>query len=158
MTRQLVKHEHDSATDVDFPESARIRQAARHWGSSVRRPPSLKVDTASPSRDIERAVRTTDSHPWALLRKALAGHPGADVLEGIVAGHWLAATDDPLTTPPAARSSAEDTRPAERRRRYARLLKRLDAWAADTSGFDERVAPVIEEALRETAPRHFPDE
>jgi len=38
------------------------------------------------------------------------------------------------------------------------LLKRLDEWAADTSGFDDRVAPLIDEALRETAPRHFPDE
>jgi len=46
----------------------------------------------------------------------------------------------------------------DRRRRYASLLKRLDEWAADTSGFDDRVAPLIDEALRETAPRHFPDE
>jgi len=46
----------------------------------------------------------------------------------------------------------------ERRRRYAKLIRTMREWMEDTSGFDERVAPIIEKTLRETAPRHFPDE
>lgn len=42
-----------------------------------------------------------------------------------------------------------------RRRRYAALMRRLYEWANEPGGFDERVAPLIEDALKETAPRHF---
>lgn len=44
----------------------------------------------------------------------------------------------------------------DRRKRYARLSVLLDEWASEPPEFDSRVGPLIEEALRESAPRHFP--
>lgn len=44
----------------------------------------------------------------------------------------------------------------DRRERYARLSALLDEWASEPPEFDSRVGPLIEEALRESAPRHFP--
>jgi hypothetical protein len=45
----------------------------------------------------------------------------------------------------------------ERQRRYAHLSALLDKWAAEQSDFDSRVGPLIEQALRDSAPRHFPE-
>ncbi|HUU99100.1 MAG TPA: N-6 DNA methylase [Phycisphaerae bacterium] len=44
----------------------------------------------------------------------------------------------------------------ERRRRYAQLSTLLDEWASETDDFDSRVGPMIEQALKELAPRHSP--
>ncbi|MFH1111231.1 MAG: hypothetical protein V1790_18840 [Planctomycetota bacterium] len=44
----------------------------------------------------------------------------------------------------------------DRRKRYARLSALLDEWASEPPEFDSRVGPLIEKALRESAPRHFP--
>ena len=44
----------------------------------------------------------------------------------------------------------------DRRKRYARLSALLDEWAREPPEFDSRVGPLIEQALRESAPRHFP--
>ena len=44
----------------------------------------------------------------------------------------------------------------ERRRRYAQLSALLDEWATEPEDFDSRVGPLIEQALRDSAPRHFP--
>ena len=60
-------------------------------------------------------------------------------------------TRQPDNRPPGDPVTAE-----ERRRRFAEFVRTLHEWAEDTSGFDERVAPIIKETLRETAPRHFP--
>jgi len=38
--------------------------------------------------------------------------------------------------------------------RYARLSALLEEWTNDESGFDERVEPVIDRALKDSAPRH----
>ena len=46
-------------------------------------------------------------------------------------------------------------RQLRRRRRYAALMRLLNEWADDPSDFDERVAPLIDDALKEAAPRHF---
>ena len=46
----------------------------------------------------------------------------------------------------------------ERRRRYAHLSVLLDEWAGEQSDFDSRVAPLIEQALRDSSPRHFPND
>jgi len=59
---------------------------------------------------------------------------------------------------PNDRPPGDPLTPDERRRRYAKLVRTLRKWMEDTSGFDERVAPIIEKTLRETAPRNFPDE
>jgi hypothetical protein len=59
---------------------------------------------------------------------------------------------------PDNRPPGDPLTPDERRRRYAELRRTLREWANDPSDFDDRVYPLIEEALRETAPRHFPDE
>ena len=45
----------------------------------------------------------------------------------------------------------------QRTDRYARALALLDKWTSENADFDARVAPLIEDALRETAPRHIPD-
>jgi len=160
MTTELLEYEHEFTTEADLPrpESAPPREAARRWSWSTNTSLPSVARSASPSRDIDRAVGISDAVLWDRLRHALAGHHGAEAVAALVASRWLEAGHEPFAAAPAPRSSAEDMRLAARRRRYARLLKRLDDWAADTSGFDERVAPLIEEALRETAPRHFPDE
>ena len=44
----------------------------------------------------------------------------------------------------------------DRRKRYARLSALLDEWASEPPEFDSRVGPLIEEALSESALRHFP--
>ena len=55
----------------------------------------------------------------------------------------------------ALRTAAEPPQgPEERRRRYARLSALLDEWAAEADDFDTHVGPLIERALRESAPRH----
>ena len=59
----------------------------------------------------------------------------------------------PGSPPPSDPAEIED-----RRRRYARLVRKMREWLDDTSGFDERVGPIIEETLRQTAPRHFPED
>jgi hypothetical protein len=51
----------------------------------------------------------------------------------------------------------DQTKKVDRRRRYAQLSKLLDEWTNDPSDFDRCVDPLIQEALRETSPRHFPD-
>jgi len=160
MTPELIEYENDSATDVDLhrSESSPALEAARHWKWSIKMSPPLAARSTSPSRDIDSVVGTRDAHLWGRLRNAMTGHHGAEALVVLVASRWLEAKDDPFPATPARRSAAENIELSERRRRYARLLKRLDEWSADTSGFDEHVAPLIEEALRETAPRHFPDE
>ncbi|MFH1746576.1 MAG: N-6 DNA methylase [Planctomycetota bacterium] len=43
----------------------------------------------------------------------------------------------------------------ERRRRYAHLSALLDEWAAEPEDFDSHVGPLIEQALRDSATRHF---
>lgn len=160
MTTELLEYKHESTTDVDLPrpESAAPREAARRWNWSIRTSPPSVARSASPSRDIDRAVGTSDAVLWDRLRHALTGHHGAEAVAALVASRWLEARHEPFTAVPAPGASAESPELADRRRRYARLLERLEEWAADTSGFDERVAPLIEKALRETAPRHFPDE
>jgi hypothetical protein len=45
-----------------------------------------------------------------------------------------------------------------RRRRYAHLSTLLDEWAAEQDDFDARVGPLIEQALRDSAPRHLPED
>ena len=47
---------------------------------------------------------------------------------------------------------------ADRRRRYADLDVTLDEWSKEESDFDKVVGPLIDSALRESAPRHFDDE
>jgi hypothetical protein len=41
--------------------------------------------------------------------------------------------------------------------RFGRALALLDKWTNENAEFDARVSPQIEKALRETAPRHFPE-
>lgn len=41
--------------------------------------------------------------------------------------------------------------------RYARASALLDKWASEKGDFDDRVYPRIERALRDSAPRHFPE-
>jgi N-6 DNA Methylase len=41
--------------------------------------------------------------------------------------------------------------------RFGRALALLDKWTSENADFDARVGPQIEKALRETAPRHFPE-
>ncbi|MFN0010189.1 MAG: class I SAM-dependent DNA methyltransferase [Phycisphaerales bacterium] len=41
--------------------------------------------------------------------------------------------------------------------RLGRALALLDKWTRENADFDARVGPQIERALRETAPRHFPE-
>jgi len=45
----------------------------------------------------------------------------------------------------------------DRLRRYAEVSRLLDEWANEPGDYDERMSALLEEALRETAPRHFPD-
>jgi len=160
MTTELLEYAHDLTTDVDLSrfESALTREAARRWNCSTTMSPPVAASSDSPSRDIGNVVGGPDAANWQRLRNALTDHHGAEALTTLVASRWLEARDEPFTTAPAPPSPAESPKMADRRRRYARLLGRIEEWAADTSGFDERVAPLIEEALRETAPRHFPDE
>ena len=47
---------------------------------------------------------------------------------------------------------------SDRRRRHAIVMALIEEWSADESGFDEEVGPLIESALRESAPRHFEKE
>ncbi|MEK7730302.1 MAG: hypothetical protein AAB363_00435 [Planctomycetota bacterium] len=56
--------------------------------------------------------------------------------------------------PRAESDASEDVN--DRRERYARLSALLDEWASEPPEFDSCVGPLIEEALRESAPRHFP--
>lgn len=44
-----------------------------------------------------------------------------------------------------------------KRKRYAELARAVQDWKNDSSDFDERIAPKIEAAMRETDSRHFPD-
>jgi hypothetical protein len=46
----------------------------------------------------------------------------------------------------------------DRRKRYARVSALLDEWESEPPDFDSYVGPLIEQALRESAPRHFPEE
>jgi hypothetical protein len=46
----------------------------------------------------------------------------------------------------------------DRRARYARVSALLDEWESEPPDFDSCVGPLIEQALRESAPRHFPEE
>jgi hypothetical protein len=46
----------------------------------------------------------------------------------------------------------------DRRERYARVSALLDEWESEPPDFDSCVGPLIEQALRESAPRHFPEE
>lgn len=59
----------------------------------------------------------------------------------------------------ALRAASEPPQePEERRRRYAHLSTLLDEWANEEDGFDSRVGPLIEQALRDSAPRHFAED
>ena len=42
--------------------------------------------------------------------------------------------------------------------RYARACALLDKWSKEDPAFDKEVGALIEEALRESSPRHFPPE
>jgi len=41
--------------------------------------------------------------------------------------------------------------------RYARASALLDQWSSESDDFDSRVDPLLQKALRESAPRHFPE-
>lgn len=65
--------------------------------------------------------------------------------------------NDSLGTPSGLHVMSDtDGEVGDRRKRYARLSALLDEWASEPPEFDSRVGPLIEEALRESAPRHFP--
>jgi len=158
MTTELLEFDRESATDTDLsaPEPDKAERAradvVRVWSTERRNPTSRFFNrlhlTGAETYEIDR-------ESWRHFDRALDTHVALAHLRmsfssDVETRHTHPAT---LFTPPV-----EETKNADRRRRYARLLKRLDEWAADMTGFDERVAPLIEEALRETAPRHFPDE
>jgi len=46
----------------------------------------------------------------------------------------------------------------ERRRRYTALMRKMDEWAREPREIDDEIEPLIEQFLRETAPRLFPDD
>lgn len=56
-----------------------------------------------------------------------------------------------------AKRAAYSLAPVDVSARYARALALLDKWTSENAEFDARVDPLIEKALRETAPRHFPE-
>jgi hypothetical protein len=59
----------------------------------------------------------------------------------------------------ALRTASEEVgEPDDRRRRYTRLSELLDEWSTEQNDFDARIGPIIEEALRESAPRHNTEE
>jgi len=46
----------------------------------------------------------------------------------------------------------------DRQQRYDELSRLLDEWANEPQAFDTQVDSLIEQALRETSPRLFPDQ
>ena len=69
------------------------------------------------------------------------------------AGHRRAESTDARSSRRAESKAGEDVTAC--RERYARLSALLDEWASEPPDFDSRVGRLIEDALRESAPRHF---
>jgi hypothetical protein len=158
MTTELLEFDRWSATDTDLsaPEPDKAERAradvVRVWSTERRNPTSRFFGrlhlTGAESYEIDR-----DS--WLHFDRALSTYVTlahlrmafpTDAIEN--RGQFFGLLTSSLD---------KMTSKVDRRRRYAKLSNLLEEWANDDSGFDEHVAPLIEEALRESSPRHFPD-
>lgn len=111
---------------------------------------------AYPTRDKPYSVDSKDLEAWRVFDESLAGILRCESRSAVSTAlselrHGAGLSGFRLSR----RGERSDS--ADRMRRYAELSSLLDEWAVDPSDFDKSVAPLIVEALRETAPRHFPE-
>jgi len=124
---------------------------------------STDTDMSAPGPEKTERARAEVVRAWLIVRLSFASrflsrlHPTIEEAYSIDAESWRR-FDRTLAGFRDFAPLVGETRAADRRRRYAKLSSLLDEWTNDPSDFDDRVAPLIEEALRETSPRHFPDE
>lgn len=157
MTTELLEFDRWSTTDTDLspPKPDKAEQAkaevVRAW-SIDRKSPTWRFFShlhlsGEESYDL-------DPEPWRRFDRLLSTYVTVSHL------HMTFPTDVIEKRTPFSSlfaSLGANLEKDDRRRRYAELSSLLDEWANDPSDFDASVAPLIEEALRDTAPRHFPD-
>lgn len=157
MTTELLEFDPWSATDTDLsapePDMAERARAdvVRVWSTERNNPPSRFFNRLHLTRAETYEI---DSDSWRHFDRALNTYLTLAYLRMPFATDMMEkrAPFIELLTP-----SLDKMKDVDRRRRYAELSKLLDEWANDPSDFDECVDPLIEKALRETSPRHFPD-
>lgn len=158
MTTGSLEYDPLSTTDTDLsppaPDKAeRVRaDVVSSWSMEHKNPTSRFF---SPLHLTGAETYDIDLEPWRKFERAISVHAMLAHIGNTVPTDLAKRRTHPISffTP-----SSEEVRKADRRRRYAKLSRLLDEWANDPSDFDDHVAPLIEEALREASPRHFPDE
>lgn len=157
MTTELLEYDHGSAMDTDLSPPApdkteRAKAAVVNAWSIERRSPTLRRFKCLHLTGEETYEIDTES--WRRFDRVLEANTTVGYLSMT---RWIALSGErnPLTS---IDYPVEVLKKADRRRRYAELSKLLNEWANDPSDYDEEVAPMIADALRESSPRHFPDE
>jgi len=64
----------------------------------------------------------------------------------------------PRQMPPSPNDAETKEKREDRRRRYTALMHSMDEWSREPRAIDDEIEPLIEQFLRETAPRLFPDD
>jgi hypothetical protein len=159
MTTEMLEFDRWSARDTDLSaaeplKAERARTAVVRVWSTERKNPTSHFFSRSHLTGAESYEIDSDS--WRHFDRALNTHVTLAHLHVVKAFptdmmEKRAPFVELLTHP------LDPKKKVDRRRRYAELSKLLDEWTNDPSDFDECVDPLIEEALRETSPRHFPD-
>lgn len=144
----IIESRFGTSDDTDLtPVREPSTAGAELYGRAVNREePQISAPSGEPDLAIVDA--------WVVFANSLAGFR---VYGGPGSGRWLEPAESARAFFKSYRwsspSAASGT--ADRRRRYASLCRLLEEWANDPSDFDAEVDSLAEQALRETAPRHF---
>lgn len=157
MTTEMLEFDRWSATDTDLstPDPAKAQRAradvVRAWSAERKNPTSRFRARLHPTGVEDYEI---DRDSWRHFDKVLNTYITLEHI-GMVATTDLIRRRAPFVE--LATHPVDQTKKVDRRRRYAQLSTLLDEWTNDPSDFDKCVDPLIQEALRETSPRHFPD-